>query len=67
MVKYLLLGLVLLTGYSCIFVNDKILWEDGNPVGANEKILYDSESEDFIVFEFQAGSYEILAVDSVVL
>ena len=50
-----------------IFVNDKILWEDGNPVGANEKILYDSESEDFIVFQFQAGSYEILAVDSAVL
>jgi hypothetical protein len=46
-----------------IYVNDKNIWKDGNFIGANNKISYDSKSGDFIVFEFQAGTYEINAVD----
>ncbi len=42
-----------------ISVNDKKIWKDGKPIGANNKISYDSQSGDFIVFEFQPGSYEI--------
>ncbi len=50
-----------------IYVNDKIIWEDGNPISADKKISYDSKSDKFIVFEFLAGSYEINAVDDDVL
>lgn len=39
----------------------------GKFIGANSKISYDSKSGDFIVFEFQAGSYEIKDVDDVKL
>lgn len=35
----------------------------GKFIGANNKISYDSKSDEFIVFEFQAGTYEIKAVD----
>jgi alpha-L-rhamnosidase len=47
-----------------ISVNDKKIWERGKFIGANNKISFDSKSDDFIVFEFQAGSYEIKAVDN---
>jgi hypothetical protein len=47
-----------------ISVNDKKIWEGGKLISANNKISYDSKSGGFIVFEFQAGSYEINAVDN---
>jgi alpha-L-rhamnosidase len=42
-----------------IHVNDQKIWGDGNPIGTNNKISFDSKSGDFIVFEFQPGSYVI--------
>lgn len=46
-----------------ISVNDKKIWESGKFIGANNKISFDSKSDDFIVFEVQPGSYVINAVD----
>ncbi len=46
-----------------IYVNDQTIWTDGNPIGANNKISFASKSGDFIVFEFQPGTYEINAVN----
>lgn len=46
-----------------ISVNNKELWKDGKFIDANNKISYDSQSGDFIVFEFQAGAYVINAVE----
>ncbi len=40
---------------------------DGNPFGVNKEISYDSKTDEFIIFEFQAGTYVIRAVDSAVL
>jgi len=42
-----------------IYANDEIIWEEGVPKDANNKISYISTKEKFIVFEFQAGSFEI--------
>ncbi len=50
--------------YPAIYVNDKIIWQDGKLTGASDKITYNSESDDYIVFEFQAGSYVIHAADN---
>jgi hypothetical protein len=50
-----------------ISVNDKKIWKDGKPIGANNKISYDSQSSDFIVFEFLSGSYVIHAFAADVL
>jgi len=47
-----------------IYVNEKKIWKDGNFIGANNKISYISISGDFIVFEFQPGTYVINAVDN---
>ncbi len=49
-----------------IDVNDQKIWEDGNPIGSNNKISYDSKTDEFIIFEFQAGTYVIRAVDRAV-
>ena len=49
-----------------IFVNNKKIWDEGKFIDANSKISYDSKSDEFIVFEFQAGSYEIKAVDDAI-
>ena len=46
-----------------ISVNNKKIWKDGAFIDTNNKISYDSKSDEFIVFEFQAGSYEINTVD----
>jgi len=46
-----------------IYVNDKKIWKDGNPLGTNNNISYDSKLGEFIVFEFQPGIYEINAVN----
>jgi len=47
-----------------IYANDKLLWDDGEFIEADNKISYTSKSDDFIVFEFQAGSYVVKAIDS---
>ncbi|MCK4989825.1 MAG: hypothetical protein KAS29_05040, partial [Bacteroidales bacterium] len=44
-----------------IYANDKLIWQDGKLTGADDKITYNSESDEFIIFEFQAGSYVIKA------
>jgi hypothetical protein len=49
-----------------ISVNNKKIWKDGAFIDSNNKISYDSKSGDFIVFEFQSGSYEINAVDDAI-
>lgn len=46
-----------------ITVNDQEIWADGEPLGRDRKISYVSKSGDFIVFEFQAGTYRIRTVD----
>jgi hypothetical protein len=46
-----------------IHVNDELFFQGGKYTGASDKITYHSESDEFIVFEFQAGSYVIEAVD----
>lgn len=46
-----------------IYVNNKKIWKDGKFIDANNKISYDSKSGDFIVFEFQPGTYVINASD----
>lgn len=46
-----------------IYVNDSIIWNDGNFIGVNNKISFDSKSTEFVVFEFQSGNYVINAVD----
>ncbi len=46
-----------------ISVNDKEIWRDGKFIGTDNKVSYTSKSDDFVVFEFQAGSYEIKAVE----
>jgi len=46
-----------------IHVNDKLIWQDGQFTGSSDKVTYHTESEKYIVFEFQAGSYVIEAVD----
>jgi hypothetical protein len=40
---------------------EKLIWQDGKLTVASDKISYDSESDEFIVFEFQAGTYVINA------
>ena len=47
-----------------ISVNNKKIWEGGKFIGANNKISYDSKSDEFIVFEFQAGNYVIDAFNT---
>ena len=47
-----------------IHVNDKLIWQDGKLTGTSDKITYHSESEKYVVFEFQAGSYVIHAADN---
>jgi alpha-L-rhamnosidase len=42
-----------------IHVNDQKIWEDGNPINTNNKISFDSKSNEFIVFEFLPGTYVI--------
>jgi hypothetical protein len=49
-----------------IYVNNNKIWKDGAFIDSNNKISYDSKSGDFIVFEFQAGAYEINAVDDAI-
>jgi hypothetical protein len=49
-----------------INVNNENIWKDGKFIDANNKIAYNSKLDDFIVFEFQAGSYEIKAVDDAI-
>jgi len=49
-----------------IYVNDKSIWKDDKFIGTNNKISYDSKSGDFIVFEFQSGTYVINAVDDAI-
>ena len=39
----------------------KLIWQDGKLTGASDKISYHSESEDYIVFAFQAGTHVINA------
>jgi hypothetical protein len=46
-----------------INVNGKEIWRDGKFIETNNNISYDSKSNEFIVFEFQAGSYVINAKD----
>ena len=43
---------------------NKLIWQDGKLTGASDKITYNSESDEFIVFEFQAGTYVIYAADN---
>ena len=47
-----------------IYVNNKKIWKDGKFTGTNNKISYDSKSDDYIILEFQPGSYVINAVDN---
>jgi len=42
-----------------IYVNNKKIWKDGAFIDSNNKISYDLISGDFIVFEFQPGTYVI--------
>jgi len=46
-----------------IYVNDKLIWKDGKFIETDNKISYDSKSDEFIVLEFQSGTYEINAVE----
>ena len=46
-----------------ITVNDQEIWKDGERLGGDSKISYISKSEDFIVFEFQPGTYRIRTAD----
>ena len=48
-----------------IYVNDEIIWNHGKFIGVNNKISFDSKSAEFIVFEFQPGTYVINAIDNV--
>ena len=45
-----------------IEVNHSKIWKDGRFVGANKNISLETQTDDFIVFEFQPGSYTINAV-----
>jgi len=47
-----------------IHVNDELIWQDGKHTGASDKISFNSETDKFIIFEFQAGSYVINAVNN---
>ena len=47
-----------------ISVNDQEIWKDGESLSTDSKISYISKSGEFIVFEFQAGSYEIRTVNT---
>ena len=49
--------------YFSIYVNNKKIWKDGAFINSNNKISYDSISGDFIVFKFQAGTYQINTLD----
>jgi len=49
-----------------IHVNDELIWQDGKHTGASDKISFNSETDKFIVFEFQAGSYVINAVQNLI-
>jgi hypothetical protein len=40
----------------------KFIWQDGKLTGASDKITYNSETDKFIVFEFQEGTYLVQAV-----
>jgi hypothetical protein len=44
-----------------IAVNNKLIWQDGVSTASDKRISYDSISDDYMVFEFQAGSYTIVA------
>ena len=45
-----------------IEVNHSKIWKDGRFLGANKNISLETQTDDFIVFEFQPGSYTINAV-----
>ncbi len=45
-----------------IEVNHSKIWKDGRFLGANKNISLETQTDDFIVFEFQPGSYTINSV-----
>lgn len=44
-----------------IAVNNKLIWQDGVSTTSDKRISCDSISDDYLVFEFQAGSYVIVS------
>ncbi len=46
-----------------IYVHEKIIWNNSEFQNTSKKVMYDSKSDDFILFEFQPGTYLIQTVN----
>jgi len=49
-----------------IHSNNNLIWKEGKFIETNENISFDSRSYEFIVFEFQSGTYTINAVNAAI-